>query len=75
MAIYTIPASSIVNKLNIMSYNSACTITTITVAVVRSIYSQSVRGKPGTMNQVSTAYTINILFLALLFYKSIDYST
>ena len=59
MAIYTIPASSIVNKLNIMSYNSACTITTITVAVVRSIYSQSVRGKPGTMNQVSTAYTIN----------------
>ena len=37
MAIYAIPASSIVNKLNIMTYNSACTIRTITVAVVHSI--------------------------------------
>ena len=38
-----IPSSSIVNKLNIMSYNSTCTIRTITVAVVHSMYSQSVR--------------------------------
>ena len=42
MAIYAIPASNIVIKLNIMSYNSACTIRTITVAVVHSIHSQSV---------------------------------
>ena len=42
MAIYAIPASSIVNNLNLMSYNSACTIRTITLAVVHSIYSQSV---------------------------------
>ena len=43
MAIYAIPDSSIVNKLNIMSYSSACTIRTIMVTVIDSIYSQSVR--------------------------------
>ena len=43
MTILAIPASNIVNKLNIMSYNSACTIRTITVAFVHSIYSQSMR--------------------------------
>ena len=42
MTLYAIPASSIVSKLNTMSYNSACTIRTSTVAVFHSIYSQSV---------------------------------
>ena len=42
MTLYAIPASSIVSKLNTMSYNSARTIRTITVAVFHSIYSQSV---------------------------------
>ena len=58
LAIYaSIPASGIVNKLNIVSYNSACTIRTITVTVVPSIYSQSVR-KParGTRDNKSGQY-------------------
>ena len=59
MAICAILDSSIVNKLNIMSYNSACTIRLITVAVIHSIYSQAVRKPargPGTINLVSTVY-------------------
>ena len=58
MAIYAIPASSIVNKLNIMSYNSACTIKN-RVTVVHSIYSPSVHEpvrEPGTMNPISIVY-------------------
>ena len=47
-----IPASSIVNKLNIMSYNCACTFRTITVAVVHSICSQSVRRAEGNAKQL-----------------------
>ena len=59
MAIYAIPASNIVNKQNIMSYKSACTIRTVTIAVVHSIYSLSVR-KTETMNLVSTVQAFQI---------------
>ena len=64
MSIYAIPSSIIVNKLNLMSYSSACTIRTITIAVIHSIYSQSVR-KPvrGTMANEFGQYCIKLTII------------
>ena len=72
MAIYAIPASSIVNKLNIISYSSMCTNRTITVAVVHSIYSHCVRElAQGARDNESGQYCIQQRYTLLLVLKQI----
>ena len=48
-----IPASSIVNKLNIMSYNSPCTIRTITVVVELYMFTVCARAGAGAEDNES----------------------